>query len=580
MYDPRYPQQQNGPYPTYEAPYDPYAQPYAQSPGYPQYPQFTQGNPGYGYDGYGYPPPTPEASHASPQGAKRGSRKKSGGSPGGGGNGDKKRRSFKWQLIKLLLVLVAIAAAVIGAQIWTVRNQVEPYASVFLDNITVDGINLGGKTWAEGSAAVWAQANEKQSSWYVRLKNASGEFKDITAETLGISFDPSAALEQAWAIGHNSSGGMDIFQLKATIDEMKAGGAAFHSAETNADTSPIDSILVTLEHAAYVEPQDAQITGFYPEDSLNPFSFQAEKWGQKLDVAAIQEQILQMVQTYQSGEIVLMPEPLAPSITVADLEKTVSLRFRAITPIDKHSTENRNNNIRHAFSKINGMVLENDQKFSFNNVVGRRTEKNGYFPAVEYSYGELVEGIGGGVCQASTTVFLAAVQAGLKIEKLKMHGTPVSYTDLGKDATVSDTKGREIDFVFRNNSGAPIYLLASVITDPSNKNRLLCEVKIYGHSLENVRYELESDILETIPMPTEPERIKDTKGTYAIYSNEEVVVRKATEGHVVDTYLCTIIDGVQVEREKIATTTYPARTELIYYGAQDVYVAPQEDAFY
>lgn len=79
------------------------------------------------------------------------------------------------------------------------------------------------------------------------------------------------------------------------------------------------------------------------------------------------------------------------------------------------STEERTNNIRVAFSKINGLIIPDGGKFSFNGVVGRRTEKNGFYKAIEYAYGTEVWGIGGGVCQASTTMYLAAIQAGLNI---------------------------------------------------------------------------------------------------------------------------------------------------------------------
>ena len=150
-----------------------------------------------------------------------------------------------------------------------------------------------------------------------------------------------------------------------------------------------------------------------------------------------------MVNNFTSGEIIVQPSDIQPKVTVADLQKQYALRFRAVTPIDSHSTDSRNDNIRLAFSKINGMILEDGKTFSFNKVVGRRTQANGFLAAYEYSYGELTLGWGGGVCQASTTVYLAAVQAGMKITDHTAHSTPVSYTSLGEDATVSDTRGHE-----------------------------------------------------------------------------------------------------------------------------------------
>ena len=117
----------------------------------------------------------------------------------------------------------------------------------------------------------------------------------------------------------------------------------------------------------------------------------------------------------ESGAVNLVPQRIDPAVRKADLMQKYMLRSYASTPIDKHSTEDRNNNIRRAFEFINGYRLEPGKTFSFNNVVGERTPENGFYPAIEYVYGEHVEGYGGGVCQASTTLYQAAVCAGLQI---------------------------------------------------------------------------------------------------------------------------------------------------------------------
>ncbi len=549
-----------------------YDQGYPPGNGQQPYEGYGQYNPYQGYSPYpqnnGW---YPQAPMMEPQVMPMPKAKSKGGKGKGGSRGAGKPRrgkSLKWQLIKLLLILVTLAGVVVGGYVLKVQSDVRPYVKVFLDNVSVDGIDLSGMTWEEGGNAVWAQAQAKQASWSVRLKTPTGNYKDITAETLGIAFDPSAALEQAWAIGHDTSRTerKTIFELQLEIDRMKESKAEFFSAEQSANTATIDSILENAAKDAYREPRDATITGYDPNNTGNPFSFTPEVAGQELDTAAIKDQIMTMVQTFQSGELVLQPTVLAPQVTVAQLQENLSLRARVVTPIDKHSTEERNNNIRNAFSKINGMVINDGGKFSFNKVVGKRTINNGFFEAFEYNYGEKVTGVGGGVCQASTTVYLAAVQAGMSITGRKAHGTPVSYTDLGKDATVSDTKGREIDFTFKNDSGSKVFLAAHVIADPANQKRLLCEVRVYGKALGNVRYELEAEIIERLPMPTEPEYVEDTKGRYTTFFGEEVTVIEASEGFVVDSYLCTIVDGVQTERKKMGRDTYPNRPARIYVG--------------
>ncbi|HPS82049.1 MAG TPA: VanW family protein, partial [Candidatus Limiplasma sp.] len=372
----------------------------------------------------------PKAKRArAPQGGR------SGGAPSGGKPAAPKKRSLKWQLIKVLIVLVLLGGAVAGIYVWKTQSDVRPYTTVFLDNVTVDGISLQGMTWEQGVNAVQKQINDKLNSWYVRLKNGSGEYKDITAQMLGINSDPTDALEQAWAVGHDTSAAnrKTIFQLSDEISAAKQTAHAFSSVEQSGDTAPIDAILSTLADAAYVAPQDAAVLSFDPDNTTQPFTFQKEVVGKKLNVDAIREQILGMVETFTSGEVLVQPEDVQPNVTVASLQEYYALRSRYVTPIDSHSTDERNNNIRVAFSKINGRVINDGEKFDFNKVVGRRTQENGFFQAFEYSYGELTPGWGGGVCQASTTVYLASVMAGMKIVDHTSHSTSVSYTDMGKD---------------------------------------------------------------------------------------------------------------------------------------------------
>ena len=101
------------------------------------------------------------------------------------------------------------------------------------------------------------------------------------------------------------------------------------------------------------------------------------------------------------------------------------------------------------------------------------------------------------MCQASTTVYLAAIQSGMTILSREPHSMAVSYTEYGKDATVSDTRGREIDFSLPERIRRTVYLAAHVIG--SGRKNLECEVRIYGPSLNGTSYELVTETVEVIP---------------------------------------------------------------------------------
>ncbi len=517
----------------------------------------------------GYRPPQQGAHHqqpnwyAPPPQPKQAKKRSSGRKPE---PPRRKKRSLRWQLAKVLFVLIVLAAAGAGAYYWKTESEVKPYMNVFLPNISVDGIDLSGKTWEEGSRLVWDQINQKQNGWYIRLRNAHGDYKDITAQTLGISFDPTQALAQAWAIGHDPN--LNVFELRDVVNEASVTPRAFSSAEQSANFAPIDQILSTLEIAAYRAPTDAYIISFNPDNADEPFTYQYETYGQKLNTTAVRERIIYMVQNLQSGEILLETEIIYPNVTVAQLSKTVELRARAVTPIADNSSDDRTENIRIAFGKFNGMQLQNGDRFSFNKIVGRRNFETGFLPAIEYAYGSEQWGWGGGVCQASTTLYLAAAQAGLTITEREPHSMSVSYTELGLDATVSDTRGREIDFSFRNQSGGTIYIAAHVIKSPTNRRKLMCEVRIYGPSLEGVRYELQAETTQVIPKPAEAIMKEDEDASFVTYTDETKLI-KGREGYVVDSYLVTYTNDVMTDRKKLYTDTYPAKADTIYTGVKE-----------
>ena len=121
------------------------------------------------------------------------------------------------------------------------------------------------------------------------------------------------------------------------------------------------------------------------------------------------------------------------------------------------SSNDRAHNIRLACSKINGYVLAPGEEFSYNEVVGPRTVEMGFKMANVYVGNTVQPGIGGGICQVSSTMFNAVVLANLEITERRNHSLPVSYVPMGRDATVSYGS---IDFKFKNTYPTPIEISA------------------------------------------------------------------------------------------------------------------------
>ena len=159
------------------------------------------------------------------------------------------------------------------------------------------------------------------------------------------------------------------------------------------------------------------------------------------------------------GTAVEIPLTLTrPAVTAADLEALLYRdRLCFMTTYYRDSTENRKNNIRLAASKLDGIVLKPGEVFSYNEAIGQRTEEAGFLLAGAYADGEMVEEIGGGICQVSSTLYCAAMYAQMTTVSRTNHYFAVGYLSMGYDATVS---WKQPDYRFRNDRDYPVKIVA------------------------------------------------------------------------------------------------------------------------
>ena len=480
----------------------------------------------------------------------------------------KKRKKTGW-LVALALVLVGGIAAggVFAVQNYQrnkqLNDKVTPYNNLFCPGVYVDGIDLGGMTTEQAMNSVQSRIQQRHDAWKVNLVYNGSTVAEINADMLGMSVDPAEVMNEAWQQGHTGT----IEERYEQMLLLEESPYQAYTAKPSGNTSVIDNLLSQIKSQIDTPATDAVMTGFDPNQAY-PFNFTDEAYGLSLDTEPVKEKLYRMVSTMESGTVELTPTRIEPSVRKADLMRHYMLRSSVTTPISKDSPDDRNDNIRRAFEIINGYQLQPGKTFSFNGVVGERTPQNGFLQAIEYVYGEHVVGYGGGVCQASTTIYQAAVCAGLQIVERKPHSDSVSYTDYGKDATVYWVGKRIIDLKFKNNTDEPIYIVASVETDPSNKKRLIAKVSMYGQDMGDVRYELESQIVDTLPAPFDPEYIKDKDATYVVYKDQEQSVSKAKEGYVVKSWRIQYTKNMVTERKELFTDTYEPKAERIYVGVK------------
>ena len=195
------------------------------------------------------------------------------------------------------------------------------------------------------------------------------------------------------------------------------------------------------------------------------------------------------------------------------------------------SSSNRRHNVKKATSLIDGTVLKEGEVFSFNAITGERTLANGYKESATIEGGKYTTGVGGGVCQVSTTLYNAVLLSGLRVERVSPHSLPVGYVPHSMDAMVSSAT----DFRFFNDTPYPITIRGEVKGDTLT-------FKIFGFKIitdgESVRYL--SKVIKRIPM--EYDEVLDEGG--ALEENEEYkILKRAKEGVVSECYKETYYNG-------------------------------------
>ncbi|MDO8685620.1 MAG: VanW family protein [Clostridiales bacterium] len=250
---------------------------------------------------------------------------------------------------------------------------------------------------------------------------------------------------------------------------------------------------------------------------------------------------------------------LIPEITT-DIAKTMLFRDKLATYSTYFSTSDTNNinrgeNIKLSVSKIDGKILAAGEEFSFNNVVGPRSEEEGYKTAHIYVAGRIIDGIGGGICQVSTTLYNTVLFSDLEVTERRNHSFTVPYVPKGRDATVS--YGTQ-DFKFKNSTPWPVKISAWV----TKENRVYFSIE--GTNLNPPERTLgyEGKTIKTI----------DFKLKYVddptLLSGTTIVKQEGMKGYTVETYKIVKVNGEEISREFLHTSTYRALDKEILKGTK------------
>ena len=247
-----------------------------------------------------------------------------------------------------------------------------------------------------------------------------------------------------------------------------------------------------------------------------------------------------------------------PTITKESFAKFTNLRGDFSTDISS-SSKDRKHNIKNALISLNKTTILPNETFSFNKTVGKRTAENGYRNAKIIVNNEFVEGVGGGVCQVSSTLYNSALLAGLEILEANKHSKQVQYVNYGFDAMVNFGSS---DLKFKNNTNEKIIIITNFT---SNKIR----IRIYGENLKNTSYKLTNEIFN-IHQPSE-EILFDENQAYLdkiTYEDEFFYLKKGNVGMDIKSYREKYENNILVNKEILRHDKYTVQNTIKVFGTK------------
>jgi vancomycin resistance protein YoaR len=491
-------------------------------------------------------------------------------------------------------VLVIAGAALMGALARTPEGQIAA-------GVRVGSLALGGKSQEEARAALekWI-AQQQETPVALRFAPETGIKRvwKTNARQLGLGIDVAATLDAA-----SKSGSAGVV---AEVKNWVSGAEPVQvPVRTTVDTKVLRAVLAQIAQTVNRKPRDARLILL----KGGGFGIRGEKPGLAMDMAAslsavteAWESTLTPVKTPPHAALTPDPSPTlrergeantpppsegggggevpppAPQrttpgdsldVTLAAKEAPAALTRADLQQIDgelgSFSTHfggtgaNRGSNIALAASHINGTLLRPGEIFSYNKVVGPRIGSAGFKNAPVIIKGELVPGIGGGICQVSSTLYNAVLLSDLKIVRRSHHAFPVHYLPAGRDATVVDGA---IDFQFQNSTPAPVYIAAS-----ARRGRL--SFTLFGKKTPGRTVSIELAGHQVLPNGME------TRRDPSLPAGRRVVKDRGHRGHRVTVYRVVRENGQVVRKEVVSRDHYRPFPAIVLVGTRPVAAKPK-----
>ena len=439
----------------------------------------------------------------------------------------KKGKKTGLSLILLLVLTLAFGITVQAKEENTIKT-----------GIYADGIELSGMTAEQAEAAISAYVEELQEV-PITLEAAGDNEVEVTAGDLGIQWVNTELVEEAMELGRHGN----VIQRYKALKDLEHENHIF-KIEFSFDLQAISDVL-TEKCAKY----DRKAVDASLKRVDGKFQVVDGQTGYMLDVESSIDSVnnyLTLEWNHEPCSIALDIETEEPKGSAEELAAVKDV-LGSYTTAYTNSGAGRAANVDNASRLINGTTLYPGEEFSAHDAISPITSENGYYMAGSYLNGKVVDSVGGGICQVSTTLYNAALNAELEIVERSNHSMIVGYVKPSMDAAIAGTYK---DLKIKNNTDAPIYVEGKT----ANKTATFT---IYGHETRdtaNRKVTYESEVLEQTTAEPNLKYVGDNTKPIGY----KAITQKAHTGYKAQLWKVVTVNGVQESREVINKSTYNA----------------------
>lgn len=410
-----------------------------------------------------------------------------------------------------------------------------------LPGVEVMGIKMEGLNREEGTARL-VDLEKNLRATRVVLKYQERSWPLLLNE-IGMDLNEDAVMEAALAAGRQGS----LVQRWQERKQLKNQGMSLRPA-IEFDLEKLDRRVKELTREITVEPKDAS---FEIKDDESVTVVPAQD-GIGVDLGKLEKDLANLLLGGKKPEVAISLVSVAPARST-DLARSMGIKglLGAYSTRFDPAKVSRTYNVSVAAKALDELLIRPGHEVSFNKVVGPRSSEAGYKNAPVIINNEFVDGIGGGVCQVSTTLYNAVLLANLEVVERSYHSLPVSYVPVGRDATVVNDS---IDFRFRNNTESYLYVKSYV-----QGGQLT--VKVYG----DTGYKRDVTINSWVTQEIEPKVVYETDPN--LPKGEQVVKQEGAKGFKVAAERIVRLNGVIEKREKLPSSDYKPVNKVIAVGS-------------